>query len=97
MLVLSPVERAQVVGILGRLLPGVEVRAYGSRARGEARRFSDLDLALMSPEPLGPRLRAELREAFSVSELPFRVDLLDWASASEEFRLSIEAELVELR
>jgi len=95
MLSLSEEERAVVLGILGRYLPKVAVRAYGSRSRGDSRRFSDLDLAILSERPLDLLVRDELREAFSESELPFRVDILDWASTTEAFRRSIEMDLVE--
>ena len=36
------------------------------------------------------RILAELKEAFQESELPFRVDLLDWNAISDEFRTVIE-------
>ncbi|MGH8626362.1 MAG: hypothetical protein ACREYC_14210 [Gammaproteobacteria bacterium] len=29
---------------------------------------------------------ADLQEAFSESELPFKVDIVDWSAASESFR-----------
>lgn len=89
-------ERDLVRALIDRQLPGFDVRIFGSRARGESRRFSDLDLAIMGPRLLTPLERAELREGFSNSDLPFRVDLVEWISASEGFRASIEAELVTL-
>ncbi len=36
------------------------------------------------------RRLAELKEAFQQSDLPFRVDLLDWNAISAEFRNVIE-------
>ena len=59
-----------------------------------ARQHSDLDLALMTEEPLDIMRVADLREAFTKSDLPFRVDIVDWASASENFREIIEKEYV---
>ena len=35
-----------VHGILARSAPGVNVLVYGSRVKGSAKKFSDLDLAL---------------------------------------------------
>ena len=91
---LSDREAAILIEIFSTRLPGIEVRAFGSRARGEGRRFSDLDLALMTIRTLEPLERAELREALSESDLPFRVDFLDWSAASLEFRAAIEKDLV---
>ena len=66
------------------------------RERGGARRFSDLNIAIMSEKALEPLKRAELREAFSDSDLGFRVDILEWATASPEFRRAIQGDLVPL-
>ena len=41
-------------------------------------------------KPTSPPKIAELKEAFQESELPFRVDLLDWNAISDEFRIVIE-------
>ncbi len=81
-----------VCSILERHLPGVEVWAFGSRVHGEnLKPFSDLDLALITREPLAPLAWAELKDAFSESELPFKVDLVDWATTSDKFRALIQA------
>ena len=56
-----------------------------------ARETSDLDLALMTDTPLSIDRTAALRAAFTDSELPFRVDVVDWASTSQSFRKMIHA------
>jgi predicted nucleotidyltransferase len=84
-------EQIQTVrGILSRYVPGLEVRIFGSRVDGPAKPHSDLDLALMTDQPLPPRTAALLRDAFSESNLPFKVDIIDWAEISEPFRKVIE-------
>ena len=49
---IQPAHWAIVQTILARHVPGYEVRAFGSRARKQARRHSDLDLAIITDEPL---------------------------------------------
>jgi len=83
---LRPDHLGIVMDILRRHLPGREVWAFGSRASGAARPHSDLDLAVMGDAPLDFATLATLRDAFSESNLPFRVDVVDWASADEPFR-----------
>ena len=46
----------------------------------------------MTERPLPPALMADLKEAFSESDLPFKVDLVDWAVTKERFRRIIEKE-----
>jgi len=81
-----PKDLEIVLGIIRRFVPGKEVRAFGSRAIGNARRHSDLDLVIMTERPLDIVVLAEMAAAFSDSALPFTVDVLDWVSLEENFR-----------
>lgn len=83
-----------VQAILARLLPNQEVWAFGSRARGGAKKYSDLDLALVGEERLPFSLLNELAEAFDESDLTIKVDLVDWTATSEAFRRIIEQDRV---
>ena len=83
---LTEQELLIVKTILQDQLAGIPVWAYGSRTKGSAKRYSDLDLAVITQEPLTFQKLATLENAFSDSELEWKVDILDWASASEEFK-----------
>ena len=83
-----------VRGILQTHVPQYEVWAFGSRAKGTAKPYSDLDLAVITEQPLALSDRAALLDAFAESELPWRVDVVDWASTSESFRRIIERDRV---
>uniref|UniRef100_E6QKH0 Polymerase beta nucleotidyltransferase domain-containing protein n=1 Tax=mine drainage metagenome TaxID=410659 RepID=E6QKH0_9ZZZZ len=93
---LLPGELEIVREILRRHLPGREVWAFGSRVKGKARTFSDLDLAVLGDQPLTLSTRADLAEDFSESDLPYKVDIVDWATTSERFREIIRAEYIVL-
>ena len=90
----TPAQWAIVQDILARLAPGIEVWAFGSRATHRAKPFSDLDLALLAGHPLPLDLSARLTEAFSESDLPWKVDLVDWATTGEAFRQIIAKQRV---
>ncbi|ARW11838.1 nucleotidyltransferase family protein [Acetobacter ascendens] len=75
---ITPEERAIVLRILNDIVPNREVRAFGSRVTGKAKPFSDLDLAIMGDEPLPLETRVQLEEAFSESDLSWKIDVLDW-------------------
>jgi len=79
-------ELGKVQQILKQYIPGEEVRAFGSRVNGTAKKNSDLDLIVMSKIPLTLQQSAMLAEAFEESDLPFKVDVLDWSVASDRFR-----------
>jgi len=88
---ISPSDLQIVREILKRHVPDREVWAFGSRVTSKAKPYSDLDLAVMGESPLGLSVSAALSEDFSESDLPFKVDVVDWATASPAFREIIKA------
>ena len=70
------------------------MRAFGSRATWTAKDYSDLDLAVVGDGPLDWRTLSRLKEAFEESELPMRVDVLDWRATSENFHRQIQRDYV---
>lgn len=78
-IVLTADELRTVTQVLSRLAPHHRAMAFGSRVRSGAEAASlkahaDLDIALVGP-PLAPHDMFVLRDAFSESDLPFRVDI----------------------
>ena len=86
---LRPDHWAIVRDALRRHVPDREVLAFGSRATWTAKDYSDLDLAIMGEEPLSLRAASALNEALVESDLPFRVDIVDWARVDDGFRAII--------
>jgi type I restriction enzyme S subunit len=72
--------------VLRRHVPDHEVWAFGSRTGGRAKPYSDLDLAVIGDRPLPLAVSAALAEDFSESDLPWKVDIVDWATTGESFR-----------
>lgn len=83
---LKPEYLTIVQNILKTHVPSLEVRVFGSRAIGPAKPHSDLDMVLMGDGKVDFGTMAHLKDAFSESDLPFRVDVLDWNDIDDEFR-----------
>lgn len=94
---LQPKDREIVLGILRRFIPDRAVYAFGSRVNGKAKATSDLDLTVMGETPLDTRTLGALQEAFSVSRLPMKVDIVDWAHTSEAFRTIIDTKKAKIQ
>ena len=75
-----------VLEILRRHVPDKAVWAFGSRAGGKARKYSDLDLVIIGSEHIPNDIYNQLVEDFDESELPIRVDLLDWHRIDDHFK-----------
>ncbi len=91
---IDPRDRAAIARAVAPLARqyGVEVRLFGSRARGDARRVSDIDLALCASQPLPLAALAQIRQSLEDSPVPFRIDVVDYARASPDLRRAIDEE-----
>ena len=72
---------------------GVKALLFGSRARGDSKGFSDIDIALSAGDrPVPGSLMALLSEGFEASRIPYDVDLVDLYFAGPELSRAIEQE-----
>ncbi|MEI8365122.1 MAG: nucleotidyltransferase domain-containing protein [Parachlamydiaceae bacterium] len=69
-----------------------EFHVFGSRAKGIPRRFSDLDLCFFDHIPWN--IQAHIEEDFEESDLPYKVDLVDWNACDESFQNLIKRDLI---
>ena len=97
MIDVSDDEMSIIVATLRQCALGGEVWAFGSRYEGsacsnDAAHYSDLDLAIVTADkrPLSMMELAKIQEAFDESELPYRVDILDYWGIQSEFRAVID-------
>lgn len=85
-LALSEPELRTVRTILRRHLSSqFRVYAFGSRAGGRVKPWSDLDLSIEGGEPVPIAILGALADDFDESNLIWKVDLVDRASVSEAF------------
>ncbi|QIE20721.1 restriction endonuclease subunit S [Xanthomonas oryzae] len=80
--------------ILRKHVPQYAVWAFGSRAKWLAKQYSDLDLAIITDQPLSLSISAALADDFSESDLPWKVDVVDWAATGKSFQQIIERDRV---
>lgn len=83
--------------IFQKYLPGRDIVVFGSRAgSGKAKTYSDIDLCIMGNDAVHPAVIADLRNALSESDIPIKVDVVDWAATQPEFRKIIGKQAVPL-
>ena len=81
--------RAAVVAPLENL--GAWVYCFGSRARGDHKKFSDLDLMAESDQDLSA-LIGELQERLTESDFPYKVDLVEFRHYAEAYKAGYQRE-----
>lgn len=84
-------EDQTVIGVVKRSVPNlIALYRFGSRATGEARQESDVDMAILAAETCAPHRLIALREELE-EVLHQDVDLVDLRAASTVLRMQVVA------
>ena len=89
-------ELETVLSIIRLYCSKVTVWAFGSRVTRKASRYSDLDLVFIGQGRINDEIIISLKDSFTASSLPFRVDVLDWSSLDEGFKEIVKKSYVEI-
>ena len=94
--VLTSRQRAiqEIRGLVVEKLEGIRSHVYliGSCARGETSRHSDIDIAIETLDPAPSSLISDIRIMLDQSDIPFFVDVFDFALLEGQFRDEIRKE-----
>lgn len=74
----------------------VKAFIFGSRATNTAKKFSDYDVGLISPQPIKPELFYSIIDDLDNSDMLARVDLVDFQQVSEDFKKVALTKVIEL-
>ena len=59
---------------------------FGSRAAGNAKPLSDIDIGILGTEPLPMIVKAHLDADLEESIVPFKIDLIDFYQVDKDFK-----------
>ena len=90
MLCVTDEEMKIVLNIIKSYAENCEVLVFGSRLKGTNKPFSDLDLAFICKEKLDLKKLSRIKLKFEESNLPYRVDIVDYNRVSKGFKKIID-------
>lgn len=71
-----------------------KIYLYGSRSTGKNKNFSDIDLALKLNDQETNSLIAKIKNDLEDSELPYKVDLVNWDEIAKEYLPQIKKQKI---
>ena len=87
-------HRHYLLSQIERFLPHATVWAFGSRVKGTHRSTSDLDLAIICDKKTAHQSLLQLGAVLEESDLPFKVQLLDFNRLPKNMQDNIKQEYV---
>ena len=67
---------------------------FGSRAKESAHRLSDMDIGFLGGSPIPKATLSAIAEELNESAVPYNLDLVDFFTASDDFRKESLREIV---
>lgn len=95
---LDKATKANIKSVVFSFLDPKECRVFvfGSQVSGQARKFSDIDVGIKSPKTIPLWKLSAMEEAFEESDLPYKIDVVDFNLVSEKFKQVAEKNLIYL-
>lgn len=82
----------KIISLISALAPHAKIILFGSRARGTASKWSDIDIALEAHPPLPLELVDELASIFEATNIPYKIQIMDKHYVSKEMQEAIHKE-----
>jgi len=93
MICVSAFEHQIIIDIIKEYASDCDVFAFGSRYKWVPKDYSDLDLAFKpkNGEKLGFDRSWRIKDAFTESDLPYTVDVVDYYATEDYFKAIIDS------
>lgn len=93
---LSKDQIGLITSVLQKNFGNVDFWVYGSRARGNAKKFSDVDIIVKGEMAFTIFDIGKAKTDLAESDLPYLVDITDWYSVDKGFLEVIKPDLIKI-
>ena len=81
--------KQKIINLIIALQPQAKIYLFGSQATGKRVHGSDIDIALDTGKPLKRSDVGEIRDILNTTNIPYKIDVVDFRSVPEEMRKMI--------
>ena len=95
---IDTIIKENIIGTLSRYLDRKKHRVFlfGSRATGSAFTWSDIDIGIEGETTIPGHIMQAMKGEIEESNIPYRVDLVDFSTVSKRFRDVARKNMVQL-
>ena len=84
--------KQKIISIIKALMPTAKIYLFGSRARGTARKWSDIDIALDVGHAVPLTAIDELISMFQATNIPYKIEIVDFHQVNPDMQNAIKNE-----
>lgn len=85
-------SKRKIIAVISALFPNAHIYLFGSRARNTHSQWSDIDIALKEDQKISRYAIAEAVSMLEASNMPYKIDVVDFNSVTDDMRQSIQDE-----
>jgi predicted nucleotidyltransferase len=82
-------SKEKIISVVKALFPTVKIYLYGSRARKDHGKWSDIDIALDGGKPLNDMSIAEINDVVRELHIPYKAQIIDFHQAPQSLKEEI--------
>ena len=86
--------KQKIISLVSALVPNAKIYLFGSRARKTHGPRSDIDIALDAGHELERVMVGEVRDILNASNIPYKIDVVDFYGVSDDMRQFIDKEKI---
>ena len=86
--------KSQIISLVTALMPDAKIYLFGSRVRKIHAQWSDIDIALDTGKHIDHAALDEVKSVLQATNMPYKVDVVDFNGVSEQMRDSITKERI---
>lgn len=91
---IEPEVKEKIIRLITALLPDAKIYLFGSQATGEARHYSDIDIAIDAGKPLPNVVTYEIKSVLEAAHILYKFDIVDFNKVGNDMKESILRERV---
>lgn len=84
--------KKKIIDLISVLIPDAKIYLFGSRARGDHSKWSDIDIALDAGKQLPREQVDEVQSVFQATNLMYKIQVADFHIVSPEMQSAIKKE-----
>lgn len=86
--------KRKMIGVIRAVFPSARIYLFGSRARGDFKKRSDIDIAIDGGHSLPRVVVGEVKDMLNASHIPYSIDVVDYWAVSNAMRRVIKKERI---
>lgn len=91
---ISDSYKQKIISFISAILPSAKIYLFGSRAKGNYHKTSDIDIAIDNKQKIDRKIISQIKNAIDSLNIPYTIDIVDLNNVSETLKKQLERDKI---